>query len=389
MSPLRILVFVAVVAVVLGGGHYYLWARLVRDTELPAPWAGLARGLLVGLAVAVLVGIATVRSAPRAVSSPLMWVVYLWFGLFFFLLVLTGTVDLIRAAVGLAQTLGGVPPPDTERRMLLARVAGAAVGVGAVGLGVTGIANVLRPLAVKRVQVRLAKLPDGFAGYRIVQITDVHVGPTIGKAFIESLVEKVNALQPDAIAITGDLVDGSVSELGPLVAPLAKLEAKDGVYFVTGNHEYYSGVDEWLAFLKTLGIRSLRNERVAVGGPAGFDLAGIDDAHSGGFGRGHGPDLARAVAGRDPSRALVLLAHQPTAIDRSEELGVDLQLSGHTHGGQIFPWSLLVRIAYPYIAGLYARGRTQVYVSSGTGYWGPPMRIGTAAEVTQIDLLRA
>jgi predicted MPP superfamily phosphohydrolase len=224
-------------------------------------------------------------------------------------------------------------------------------------------------------------------GFKIVQLTDIHVGPTIGRGFVEELVSKVAALAPDVIAITGDLVDGSVEALREHVAPLADLRAKQGVFFVTGNHEYYSGVDAWIAELRRIGVRVLRNERVELRGKDGadaIDLAGIDDASA--HGNGHGPDLEKAVRGRDPNRPLVLLAHQPKQIADAERHGVALQLSGHTHGGQIWPFSLAVLLQQPFVQGLHRRGDVQIYVSPGTGYWGPPMRVGTQCEITEITL---
>ena len=176
-----------------------------------------------------------------------------------------------------------------------------------------------------------------------------------------------------------------MAELAEHVQPLARLVAKDGVFFVTGNHEYYSGADEWIAHLRGLGVRVLRNEHVSVGGDGGFDIAGIDDASS--HGNGHGPDLRKALAGRDEARACVLLAHQPKGIELADALGVDLQLSGHTHGGQMIPWNFLVRLQQPFVAGLHKLVRAQIYVSRGTGYWGPPMRVGAPAEITQIELV--
>jgi predicted MPP superfamily phosphohydrolase len=274
---------------------------------------------------------------------------------------------------------------DPERRVALARIlAGAAGIIGLVESGV-GVASVLSRVAVKQIRVPIAKLPKALSGYTIVQLTDVHVGPTIGRAFIEQIVRTTNALAPDLIAITGDLVDGSVAALGALVEPLRELRAKDGVYFVTGNHEYYSGVDEWIAHLETLGIRVLRNERVEL--KDGLDLAGVDDTSAHNFGHGHGQDVSRAMAGRDPSRALVLLAHQPKAVLEACKVGVDLQLSGHTHGGQIWPWGYAVRIDQPHVAGLHDHEGTAIYVSRGTGYWGPPLRVGAPAEITRIELV--
>jgi predicted MPP superfamily phosphohydrolase len=176
------------------------------------------------------------------------------------------------------------------------------------------------------------------------------------------------------------------------VQAYANLRAKDGVFFVTGNHEYYSGVDAWLAHLGTLGVRVLRNERLALREGAaggGLDLAGVDDHSARQFGRGHGTDLEKALGGRDPSRALVLLAHQPKTILTAVKHAIDLQLSGHTHGGQIWPWGYAVRVDQPHVAGLHDHEGAKIYVSRGTGYWGPPVRIGAPAEITRIELVSA
>ena len=211
---------------------------------------------------------------------------------------------------------------------------------------------------------------------------------TIGGAWLREVVRRTNELEPDLVVITGDLVDGSVTELRDHTAPLAELRAKQGVYFVTGNHEYYSGVDEWLDELVRLGIRPLRNERVAIGeGSDGFDLAGVDDwSTRRGNVPGHGADLKKALAGRDPSREVVLLAHQPIQAGEAADLGVGLQLSGHTHGGQIFPWGFLVKLQQGFVAGLDRLRNTQIYTSCGTGYWGPPMRVGAPSEIALLEL---
>jgi predicted MPP superfamily phosphohydrolase len=206
---------------------------------------------------------------------------------------------------------------------------------------------------------------------------------------VRRVVEQVNALRPDLVAVTGDLVDGSVRDLGRAVAQLGRLEARHGVFFVTGNHEYYSGVGSWVAELGRLGIRVLRNERVVIGDAgASLDLAGVDDWGARRYGAG--ADLGRALDGRDPDRALVLLAHQPRGVEEAVRAGVELQLSGHTHGGQIFPFSLLVGAVYPYVRGLYAHEEGDrsghVYVSRGTGYWGPPLRLGSPPEIAKIVL---
>jgi predicted MPP superfamily phosphohydrolase len=214
-------------------------------------------------------------------------------------------------------------------------------------------------------------------GFTIVQITDVHVGPTVGRGFVAEVVRRVNTLDADLVAITGDLVDGSASRHARGVEPLADLRSRHGTYYVTGNHEHYWGFDAWLPILRGVGLRTLRNERVAIDG---LDLAGVDDHE-------HKPDVARAMVGRDTSRPVVLLAHQPRQVHAAARHGVDLQLSGHTHGGQIWPWHALVKLQQGgLLAGHYRVRDTQLYVSRGTGHWGPPVRFGAPAEITRIRL---
>jgi predicted MPP superfamily phosphohydrolase len=278
--------------------------------------------------------------------------------------------------------------PNPERRQWLARIFGAVVLL--IGGSATGVAlyTALRGTRVQRVRVSLERLPKQLDGTKIVQLSDVHIGPTLGRDFLEHVVRTTNALEPDVIVITGDLVDGTVESIGELCTPLAHLQARYGVYFVTGNHEYYSGALDWCRHLPSLGVRVLRNEHVSIGTEEhSFDLAGIDDHHAEQFGHGHGADLARAVQGRNPDRSLVLLAHQPRQALEAEQHGVELQLSGHTHGGQIWPFNYLVKLQQPIVAGLGRVGKTQVYVNSGTGYWGPPMRLGTVPEITELTLL--
>jgi hypothetical protein len=232
-------------------------------------------------------------------------------------------------------------------------------------------------------------LPESLGGTTIAQISDLHVGVTIGRDYVEDVVRRVNALEPDIIAITGDLVDGDATHLRQPIAPIAELKARHGVFFVTGNHEYYSGVEVWLKHLKAMGIRVLRNECETIGtGEASFCLAGVDDSSVRAFAEGHGADVGRALRGVDPDQEIVLLAHQPREIFAAAEHGVGLQLSGHTHGGQMWPFTWFVHLIQPYVAGLARHGSTQIYVSSGTGHWGPPMRLGTTSEITLIELLR-
>jgi len=384
-SVSRIIVFLVIALSLIGGLHYYFWARLVRDTALPAPWRQVATVGLALLGLSIPATMILWRSH-HPLRNTLAWPAFVWMGMLLILtLVVLGT-DVVRLLVH-----AGGGARDPERRLLLARVLGAAAATLSAGLGALALREGTRRVRVHEVEVTLPRLPKALDGFTIVQLTDIHVGgQTLHRAFIEEMVATTNSLAADVVAITGDLVDGSVDELREQVAPLAGLKSRQGVYFVTGNHEYYAGVNEWLAHLPTLGVRVLRNERVAVGdGTHTFDLAGVDDWSARGM-PGHGPDLARAVEGRDAARELVLLAHQPRAIHEAAKHGVGLQLSGHTHGGQIWPWNFAVKLQQPYVAGLARHNKdTQLYVSRGTGYWGPPMRLGAPAEITRIRLRAA
>ncbi len=382
-------IFFAVISLVVGGMHYYLWFRLVRGADLGAPWSRAGGWMFALLGLMLPLGMGLGRLVNRPVGRVLAAVVYGWMGLSVLLFFLLASSEIVRALVHLvaAVTSG---PLDPERRTFLSRGIAGTVSFFALALAGAGAASALGKVALARVTVPLRRLPQALSGFRIVQVSDLHIGPTLGGTWLAEVVAGVNAAEPDVIVITGDLVDGSVSDLRAEVAPLAGLRAKHGVFFVTGNHEYYSGVDAWLDELRRLGVRPLRNERVSIGdGEHSFDLAGVDDWSSRRFGGDHGPDLARALAGRDESRELVLLAHQPKQIHEAEKLGVGLQLSGHTHGGQIFPWGLFVRLDQPYVAGLAQHGSSHIYVSRGTGFWGPPIRVGAPPEISVVELVRA
>ncbi|RYE93173.1 MAG: metallophosphoesterase [Myxococcales bacterium] len=381
----RFAIFLGVGSILIGGWHYYLWTRLVRDADLPPPWRTAGTAFLVAMAVMMPLALALGRSLPAALARPLAFVAFTWMGLAFLLFFLLLVGDAVKLVLTLVDRVRGLGPSDPERRTAISRLVAGAAAVLGVGAGAVGVAAAFAP-RVERVRVPLVKLPASLAGLRIVQLTDIHVGQTVQRGFIEALVAQVNALDPDVIAITGDLVDGSVEQLREHVAPLAGLRARHGVYFVTGNHEYYSGVPAWVAHLTTLGVRVLRNERVRIGDERGWlDLAGVDDFNA----PGRGSDVAAALAGRDPATPCVLLAHQPRSVFEAGRLGVDLQLSGHTHGGQIVPWNLFVRLQQPFIAGLDRHLDTWVYTSRGTGFWGPPMRVGIPGEIAEITLATA
>jgi predicted MPP superfamily phosphohydrolase len=272
-------------------------------------------------------------------------------------------------------------PPGISRRVFVSRVAGgaaAAVALGTVGAGTYGVLN---GPSIKRITVPLAKLPRSAHGMRIAVVSDVHLGPVLGRRFCQRVVDTINSTQPDMIAVVGDLIDGEVEDLANSVEPLRGLESRLGTFFVTGNHEYISGVEPWVAKVRELGMRPLRNARVEM---AGFDLAGVDDLA--GESDGLGPDFGATLRDRDPSRAVVLLSHQPVTIHDAVAHGVDLQLSGHTHGGQMWPGNYIAEMANPTNAGLEQYGDTQLYVSRGAGAWGPPVRVGAPSDITVVEL---
>jgi len=384
MSLFRIGSALLVAVTILYGIHYFIWVRLGRDPAISPAWSRAIAAALAVLCACVVLGFVAHRLPrfPRVLVASVSWVGFTWLGVAFLLIVGLAFGDLVRLFVGIAARMLSDTVPDVDRRRALARILAGAAGTFAVVMAGAGLRGALGRPAIKTVKIALRRWPAHLSGYTIVQLSDIHVGPTIGREFIESIVATVNALSPDLVVITGDLVDGSVAELGRSVSPLADLRARDGVFFVLGNHEYYSGAKEWIRHLPTLGIRVLVNERVSVAGLAGFDLAGVDDPTG-------APDMARTLADRDSDRAVVLLAHQPRAVFDASKLGVDLQLSGHTHGGQIFPFHVLVGLQQPYVSGLHDHHGTAVYVSRGTGYWGPAMRIGAPAEITRIELRRS
>jgi predicted MPP superfamily phosphohydrolase len=394
--------FLLVMLAVLGGMHYYLWARLVRDPGLAEPWRRSLTVLIALGAAAVPAGMIAWRLSRHGLPRALPVATYAWLGLAFLLFCALLAAEAMRWAAAAGSFLWASlqrlpdPPADPVRRLFLARAAAGGAALVAGGSSAWAFHRATSDPEVREVPVRLERLPRALSGLTIAQITDLHVGPTIRDREVRRVVELTNALRPDIVAVTGDLVDGTVLELRRTISEMARLEARYGVFFVTGNHEYYlpgTGTEDWMAELSRLGMRVLRNERVRVGdtGPGGasIDLAGIDDWRT--EPSAPGPErLARALAGRDPERSLVLLAHQPLGVSQAVRSGAELQLSGHTHGGQIFPFSLLVSAVYRYARGLHrleeAGARGQIYVSRGTGYWGPPMRLGEPAEITKVVL---
>src|SRR3954454_8503336 len=382
--------FIAILGTVLGLMHCYIWKRLIKDTS-----GGGARWALTAVLVALLVLLVCTLLLPRLFGwrepAWLAWPGYVWFGLIVYLFLTLLVVEPVRIA--LRRWINRRPPDLAEaaeqainRRMFIARTSAVAAGVASVSLVGGGMASALGPPDVLRVPVRLRRLDPAFDGFRIAVVSDIHLGPLAGRAHTERIVAMINGTEPDLVAIVGDLVDGTAEELGSAAEPLRDLVSREGSFFVTGNHEYF--VDDtaaWLRELERLGVAPLQNENTAIRrGAAAFDLAGVNDVV--GEQRSQPPDYDRALSGVDGSRPTILLAHQPVQVTEASARGVDLQLSGHTHGGQMWPFHYIVRAVQPSLAGLSTVDQTQLYITRGAGFWGPPIRIGAPPDITVVSL---
>lgn len=423
--------FLLVFGTMLAIAHGYVWFRVVRNPRWSAPVrAALTAFLAIGW-IGILAGLVVWRGLHGEKTPTWIVAAFVWLGAVFHLTVFLAAWDMLRSVAWVAfrvrrrdpaktasrgvvrgdpgasdaapsgSSVGGrdrfAAPDDRlddaalDRRAFLARVAALTAGVATGGVVTAGMYSARRELHTPEVVVRLARLPRQLDGFRIVQICDMHLGPLLDESFARRIVKRVNELKPDLVAIVGDLVDGTVEQLERDVRPLAELTSRCGTYYVTGNHEYYSGVRPWLEYLPRLGIRVLANERVSVGDPSpggsSFDLAGIHDPAGRRLDPRNASDISAVIAGRNTDRELVLLAHQPVQVADAVAAGAGLQLSGHTHGGQLWPFGAMVLLAQPYIAGLHRHTpHMHVYVSRGTGFWGPPMRVLAPAEITQVVL---
>ena len=354
---------------------------------LPALGVG-PDGVLAGVALLIAVCIA-IRWAVRVRSlqhqrfaDRMAWVGFIAMGFFSSLFVATLLRDLFLLGARVALPAGQAAALDTPSARWTVALTLMATAAGLI------IAR--RPRLVD-VDIPIAQLPQALHGFSIAQITDVHVGPTIKRGFVERIVERVNDLNADLIAVTGDLVDGSVPQLSAHTAPLAKLSARHGAYFVTGNHEYYSGERAWTRELGRLGLTVLKNEHVVLRHDGALlVLAGVNDFGAQHFDPAQRSDPAAALHGAPPNAgARILLAHQPRSAPDASDAGFDLQICGHTHGGQFWPWNFFVRYFQPFTAGLHRLKNLWVYVSRGTGYWGPPNRFGVPSEITRLRLVPA
>jgi uncharacterized protein len=365
--------------------HGYVAWRLLPDLPFGAPVIAALALWLVASAMLMPLGFAARRIQRHPLADVIAWAGLLMMGAFSSLFVLTVVRDLaLLAAAATSGWLLASASLQTFRTYSAAAVPALAALASLVGL-----INARRRAAVRRVDVPIADLPPALHGFTIAQISDIHVGPTIKRNYLDAIVDAVNALGADLIAVTGDLVDGSVAQLARHTQPLSRLSARHGSYFVTGNHEYYSGVEAWVTEIRRLGLRVLMNEHIVLQHDgAAVVVGGVTDHGAHHYDPAQRSDPAAAMVGAPRDAAFrLLLAHQPLTAFAAAPVGFDLQLSGHTHGGQFFPWTFLVRLQQPITAGLHRFQSLWVYVSRGTGYWGPPLRLGAPSEITYLRLV--
>lgn len=369
---------------VVAAAHVYVGLRLIPDLALADRQQVVAVAALVLSCILMPVALLIRPFAARAWADWVAGIGLVVMGLFSSVFVLTLLRDVVLAAVLTVSTLLSI----TLSLPALKADSALAVLVLALGATLLGAFNARRLARVVRVDVPIAGLPPPLHGFTIVQISDIHVGPTIKRGYVEHIVKAVNALKPDLIAITGDVVDGPVARLAPHTQPLGQLAARHGAFLVTGNHEYYSGADHWVAEFRRIGLSVLMNEHVLLHhDDAPLVVAGVTDYSAGLFNPAQTSNPAAALAGAPADAVSLLLAHQPRSAAAAAPAGYRLQLSGHTHGGQFLPWNLFVRLQQPFTAGLHRFEDMWVYTSRGTGYWGPPNRLGAPSEITLLTLV--
>jgi predicted MPP superfamily phosphohydrolase len=379
------LAFIVTATVLIGLLNAFIGVQILPALDAGSAGTAVGIGLLALSTLLIPAGLAARllnRRTPESVATSLAWIGLIAAGFASSLLVLTVLRDLML--------LPAMAFLDYASVLRMQHYSAWGTVWLSLAFSAIGLFNARRAPKVVEVRIPLRGLPDALNGFRIAQISDIHVGPTIKRAFLERIVAKVNALDAHLVAITGDLVDGSVHELAKHTNVLQGLRATHGSFFVTGNHEYYSGADDWVKELRRLGIRVLQNEHVVLqhqGAP--LVVAGVTDYSAHHFDESQRSNPHAALAGAPDAAAKVLLAHQPRSAAAAAAAGFDLQLSGHTHGGQFFPWNYFVRMQQPYTAGLHQLNQLWIYTSRGTGYWGPPKRIGAPAEITLLRLVAA
>ncbi len=388
------IIFALMFTAVTGSIHFYLWKRLIFDTRPGRRVKIVGTVLIVALALSIPGTMIFSRSVSPDVTATIATIPLLWLGTVLFLMVSLILFDCYFLIRFLTRKIAQMRPSNDDRvtdpskRDSLRKF----TAVGTLGLSGTlttasHLAVLHKPTVIHQ-EFTLSRLPPDLNGLKIAQLSDIHIGLTLDSAYLSQVVQQTNALAPDVIVITGDLIDGYVSKMKEDILPVTQLKAPMGVYFVTGNHEYYFNAHEWVDALKKMGIVVLSNQSVLLGsGKLPLMLAGVNDFEAHRFPQSEPLNLTRALKGRHQNQEVILLSHQPRIIQEAANADVGLVLSGHTHGGQIWPFNYLVKLQQPYIKGrVRYTHRTHLYINQGTGYWGPPMRLGTVSEITLITL---
>jgi uncharacterized protein len=375
----RLLVFGTFLALVA----LLLHLRYVRATRLPRPYSRVVDVLLVVLWALAMIGIGSGELFDPAWARLPAFVGLSWLAVVLYLVLGTALVGLVTLGIRIVSATRGRDSAATRRRVT--RVGSAVVAAASVTAVGYGIVEAAHP-RITETTVALDRLPDEFAGLRVALVSDIHAGPSRGTDFVQNIVDDVNAQSPDIVVLDGDLIDGTVDLVGSDLQPLQQLSAPLGVFGVSGNHEFYADDGgKWLDLWSTLGVTVLRNERATVSrGGAEIDVVGINDATAP---APYEPDLGAALEGRDPERFSLLLAHQPLQAEEASDRGVDMQVSGHTHAGQIWPLRYLVPLQQPSVEGLDRIGNTTLYTTRGAGAWGPPVRVAAPPEIAMLRLV--
>jgi uncharacterized protein len=393
------ILFVAVFTLIQALWCFYVGRRLITPDILPPLRTWLWVGLILLFLLQWLIPVDMWLDRHTAGYSPfrtfLYWASYLTTGFLTILLFLVFFRDLAGWLLAGGGWAASFTQSGLSERLFSASASlhlprmGLWLVLGTLLLSIAGYVQTVLPPHVARIEVPVRNLPLAFDGYVIAQFSDLHLGSTIRRPFVERVVRIVNSLSPDLVAFTGDVADGLSVKLGRDSEPLADIRAKDGKFFVTGNHEYYWDAPGWVARMGQLGYRVLMNEHVVIHrGDASLVVGGIPDFTARSMPVTPAPDIAKTFEGIPEGAVKILLAHQPKEAKNAAAAGVVLVLSGHTHAGQFIPFNLLTKLAQPYLGGTYHVGGTYLYVNRGTGYWGPPNRLGIPPEITLITLRR-
>jgi uncharacterized protein len=380
--------FLLIFTGILYAAQFYIGKRLISSSDIPDKFKRAAWIILLLTPLFTPISFILRFSGSQGIFVDILgWIAFLNMGFFSLVIAAVFFRDITLLIIKLVSKVWKPQVFDHSRRAFLGNsVNYSIIGASALLTGY-GFYEARRQPDLQMETIYLPKLPPEFEGYRIAQFSDLHVGPTIKRSFAESVVRQINDLEPDMIVFTGDLVDGTVNGLKNDVAPLSELSARDGVFFVTGNHEYYSGALSWIDEATRLGMHVLLDEHTIINkGNDHILLAGVTDYTAASMIPEHVSDPHKAILGAPDTAVKILLAHQPKNIYQAADAGFDLQLSGHTHGGQYLPWRYMVTLSQPYVVGLNKHENTWIYVNKGTGYWGPPLRLGVPSEVTVLTL---